>query len=173
MNTRCTICHDPKRAEIEQARINGETFRGIGKRFDRAKSTVQRHFYEHVPRAAQKALEAANEREIDAGQNVITRLRELTDRTEQQLATAERKRDGRLAVAAIREFRENLKLEAQLLGELGDGMNIMNVQLDPETATRMAEMFLARRSRLAIVAATMPAEAVGSQSITTPQVAEE
>ena len=67
MNTRCTVCHHPQRAEIEQAHVAGETLRSLAKRFDRAKSTIQRHLTEHVPDHTQKALDAAGAREIEAG----------------------------------------------------------------------------------------------------------
>jgi tricorn protease len=71
MNTRCTVCHHPQRAEIEQAHVAGVTLREIGKRFDRSKTTIAKHLKSHVPAAAQKALDAANDREVEAGDAIL------------------------------------------------------------------------------------------------------
>jgi IS30 family transposase len=54
MNTRCTVCRHPQRAEIEEAHVVGATLRDIGKRFNRSKTTIQKHIKLHVPAAAQK-----------------------------------------------------------------------------------------------------------------------
>jgi IS30 family transposase len=55
-----------RRAEIEAALIASVLLREIGKRFDRSKTTIAKHAKLHVPAAAQKALDAANDREADA-----------------------------------------------------------------------------------------------------------
>jgi IS30 family transposase len=59
VNTRCTVCHHPRRAEIEAAHIVGVTFREIGKRFDRSKTTIAKQIKLHVPSAAQKVSDGA------------------------------------------------------------------------------------------------------------------
>jgi hypothetical protein len=52
MNTKCTVCHHPQRAEIEQAHLAGVPMREVGKRFDRSKTTIAKHIKLHVPEAA-------------------------------------------------------------------------------------------------------------------------
>jgi Helix-turn-helix domain len=148
MNTRCTVCHHPQRAEIEQALVAGVTLREIGKRFDRSKTTIAKHAKKHVPDAAQKALDAANDRDVEAGDAILAEVEKLKSEARRLQAHAERRKDYRAALTAIRELTRLVELSARLLGELRDKeINVTNVNLDPETATRMAEIFLARRAR--------------------------
>jgi transposase len=145
------VCEHPKRAEIDQAHVAGASIRDLAQRFDRNKDTIQKHVTRHIPAAVQAA--AATDRDIDAGDAILDKLRDLAKSAERILAKAEKKRDYRTAIAGIRELREQLELQARLLGELKDRqISITNVQLDGETAARMAEMFLARRQPKVIAA---------------------
>jgi hypothetical protein len=58
--------------------------------------------------------------------------------------------DHRLALACAREFCRLVELIAKLRGDLdGEGpTNILHVHLDPDTAKKIAETYLARRRRL-------------------------
>jgi hypothetical protein len=77
---------------------------------------------------------------------VLTQLQKLapeTWRIKQQAVAAE---DYRTALACIREHCRILELMAKLGGELDatSQTNILNVNLDPATGKRIAEMYLAR-----------------------------
>lgn len=75
-------------------------------------------------------------------------------------------------MTAIRELTRLAELSARLLGELRDReISITNVQLDPETLDRMAEMHLARRAaKLAKADTAGPAAAIASPSTLTVDV---
>jgi hypothetical protein len=170
MNTRCTVCHHPQRAEIEAAHVAGVTFREIGKRFDRSKTTIQKHIKLHVPAAVQKALDAANAREVEAGDSVLDEVNRLKDDAKRLQAQAEKKKDLRAALIAIDKLTRLVELQARLMGELRDReITITNVQLDPETQTRMAEMFLARRAAGKITTGSPPRESVALLGTNTTQ----
>lgn len=55
--------------------------------------------------------------------------------------------DHRTALACVRECSRIVELQAKVRGnlDLGKKLNIVNVDLDPETARRIAETFLQRR----------------------------
>jgi hypothetical protein len=160
MNTRCTVCHHPQRAEIERAHVAGVPLREIGKRFDRSKTTIAKHLKEHVPAATQKALDAANDRDVEAGESILSELEKLKDEARRLQAKAEKKHDVRAALMAIDKLTRIVELQARVMGELRDrDINITNVQIDPETAARMAEMFLSRR-RPSIAVPSEPTEAL-------------
>jgi IS30 family transposase len=94
MNTRCTVCHHPQRAEIEAARVGGVSFREIAKRFRKSKTTIQKHFKRCAPAAAQKALDAANDREIEAGDAILAEVEKLKSEARRLQAHAETKKVG-------------------------------------------------------------------------------
>jgi hypothetical protein len=58
--------------------------------------------------------------------------------------------DHRLFLACVREFCRVAELSARLRGEIEDKAttNVVQVYLDPKTAKRMAEIYLARRKKL-------------------------
>jgi len=154
MNTRCTVCHHPQRAEIEQAHVAGVTLREIGKRFDRSKTTVAKHLKSHVPAAAQKALDAANDREVEAGDAILAEVEKLKSEARRLQAHAEEKKDYRAALTAIRELTRLVELSARLVGDLRDREVNLGFVIDPGTAERMAQMFLAPRKPAILVEST-------------------
>lgn len=157
MNTKCTVCHHAKRSEIEQLHIAGVSVREIAKRFDRAKSTIQKHVKDHVPGAAQKALEASEARDIEAGDSILGELKTLCDEAKRLQEKAEKKNDVRTAITALRELVRLVELKARILGEIRDNeISVTNVQIDSDTAAQMAEMFLARRRAIPVASAPLP-----------------
>jgi hypothetical protein len=132
----CTVCSHPQRVELEQAHLGGATLRTLAKQFGRNKDTIQKHVAQHIPAAAQKAIEAANARDVEHGDSIIAELRELRDEAKRLQAKAEKKSDIRTALTAIRELVRLVELKARVLGELRDKeISITNVQLDPESRT--------------------------------------
>lgn len=71
------------------------TLREIGKRFDRSKTTIAKHAKKHVPDAAQKALDAANNRDVEAGDAILAEVEKLKDDARRLQARAEHQRDYR------------------------------------------------------------------------------
>jgi hypothetical protein len=90
--------------------------------------------------------EAINATGISQTDSVLERLRELNAQAQRLKEKAERTGDLRTALAAVRELSRIVELIAKLRGELTEGgeTKILNVNIDSETAKRIANTFLAR-----------------------------
>ena len=130
MPRRCTVCTHPQRAEIERALTDGGTIRDIARRFRVSRPSLARH-KAHMREAVKAALEAGK---VNRGRDVLERLQELDQRTRAILEQAQREGRARDALAAIRELRGLLKLEAELVGDLGRGtvVNVVPLVHSPE-----------------------------------------
>ena len=84
------------------------------------------------------------------GQTTIAGLNELKRQTLVLKKKVESVGDYRTALACVRVIRDFLELEAKLHGELQETSrtSVMNVNLDPETASKIAQTYLARRKLL-------------------------
>ena len=84
--------------------------------------------------------------------SLLGQLVEVTSEAHRLQEKAEREGDLRTALAAVREQCRILELAAKLRGELAERAEtkILNVTLDPETAKRIAETFLARHETLEV-----------------------
>lgn len=114
MSRPCSICKHEKRQEIDAALVKREKYRTLTARFGPSKASLLRH-RGHLSTAIVKAAER---REEKIGDNLLQRIRDLNARTLALLDAAERDGEGRAALAAIREVRENTALEMKLLSEL-------------------------------------------------------
>ena len=156
----CTVCSDPQRAAIDAAAVAGTSLVSLAEQFGRSKNTLQKHVSRHIPAAAQKA--AAVARDVDAGESILDEIASLKREATRLQGAAEKKRDVRAALMAIDRLTRLIELQARLLGELRDrDITITNVQLDPDTLLRMAELHVARHRR--------PAAAAGLQPVVTVQ----
>jgi len=68
----CTICKHPRRAEIDQALVDSETYRSVAKRFGIGESAVYRH-RKHLAEHLAKATKVIQEQQSTA---LVTRLQE-------------------------------------------------------------------------------------------------
>ncbi len=142
----CTICKHKERGQIERLLLSGEPLRNISKRVSVSVAALFRH-QKHLPAVIVKASEAA---EVARADSLLDHLRELTAESHRIKEKAETAGDYRTALAAVRELCRIVELMARLRGELDDRaqMNILNVHLDPDKATRVAETYLERRRTL-------------------------
>ena len=142
----CTVCVHPQLDEINRLIIGREPLRNIAKRVSLSTAALFRHA-KHIPAALARASEAATVARADG---LLDQLRELTAEAQRIKQKAEKEGDYRAALAAVRELCRIVELIARLRGELDERvqMNILNVRLDPDTATRVAETYLARRHAL-------------------------
>jgi hypothetical protein len=141
----CTICRHPERDGIETATLGGTAYRDIAQRYQLSKSAVGRH-RKHLPDILVEANDAA---EVARADSALAKIVALHRRAEQILAGAER--DGLLetALRAIREARSCLELIARLEGSLKEArVNVMAIELDASTASRLAETYLQRRAEI-------------------------
>lgn len=117
----CTVCRHPDRAAVDAALVDGEPVRTIAGRFGLSHNAVLRHRDGHLPESMAKAREAAD---VVRGDALLSQVRELQARALAILAAAEKAKDGRLALQAIREARGNLELLGRLAGELQAGVTV-------------------------------------------------
>ena len=120
----CTICTHPEREAIDQALAAGQPLRGLSAIYRVSEDALGRHKANHLPLTLAKATEAAEAARAD---DLLAQVMDLQERTLQALEKAEK--TGRLPVVlkAVREARENLKLLAQLTGELQEQQTTVNV----------------------------------------------
>ena len=118
MGRKCSICSlDPEpRKQVEEMLVSGASLREITGQFpDLSKSALARHRAEHMT----EAIKEAHEKRIDEAASLFDRLRVLQRKAAKLLDQAlEGGKAASSAPALLREAREQLKLEAQLTGEL-------------------------------------------------------
>jgi hypothetical protein len=158
----CTICSHPKRAEIEKAHLAGQAIRAIARRCGTSRDAIMRHVENHLPA---RMVKGAERRQIAEGSDLVERLLDLNRQTLDILKGARRSRKHDLALKAIARAESQLELQARLAGEIRDGLNIVNVQLDPATAERMARVFLERRARPMIEIPAAAPEAILAETV--------
>jgi hypothetical protein len=142
MPRKCSLCIHHQRQEIDQALLAGVPNRRIASQRDVSEASVRRHKAEHLSKALVKAAE---KREEIRGSQLLDQVLDLQTRTLALLSEAEQDGDRRTRLGAIREARSNMELIGRFLGEIKGGeTNVLNINLDPETARRVAEVYLAR-----------------------------
>ncbi len=111
---------------------------------------------EQEPRRPEEQLCAANEppllpevgdaKGLSHGGSLLAQLRALTSQAQRLKEKAERKGDLKTALAAVRELCRAVELAAKLRGELAQRVEtkILNMNLDPQTAKRIFDTFVAR-----------------------------
>lgn len=118
MSRRCTICDHQQRSEIDAAVVGRDgSIRGIARRFGVSDKALHRHVTAHLPAAMVKAEAAA---EVVRADGLLAQVTGLQQRAQGILEKAEKAKDHRTALLAIREARECLALQARILGELSD-----------------------------------------------------
>ncbi len=136
----CTVCTHPERHEIESALVNrSASYRVIASQYSITQAAVGRHVSGgHIAERLAKAREAEDAAKAD---ELLMDVRRVQARTLIMLRDAERARDLRTALAAVREARNNIALLAEMRGQL-DRRPVMNVLLaSPEwVRVRMAMM---------------------------------
>jgi len=124
----CTVCEHPDREAIERHLVGGSSNLSASSVFGVSESAIRRHKGNHLPAKlvlAEKAAEVA-----EAG-DLLDQVRGLQSRTLVILDAAEREREHRTALGAIREARSNLELLAKLLGQL-DERPVVNILVSPQ-----------------------------------------
>lgn len=159
----CTICSHHRRLEIDRCIVAGETFRNIAKRVSLSAAALFRHS-RHLPIDLGKAHEAEQVAHADG---LLGQLKQLTSDARRIQEKAERAEDYRAALAGVRELIRIIDLVARLSGELQERneTNILNIHIDPQTATRMAEIYLARRKALEVVPRWHPLPGLAAESL--------
>lgn len=162
----CTVCAHPRRMDIEKAHVEGQAARAIARRLGISRNALFRHVRaNHVLARIAKVVER---KQVAEGSELLERLLDLNRQTMEILSKARRGGKSDLALKAISRAEAQLELQARLVGELKDRqVNIVNLMIDPETAERMATLYLRRRAAPAeigpIVDTETMAETVSNQ----------
>ncbi len=108
----CRTCTSPDRPAIEAALVSGQSIRGVALRYGLSKGSVSAHFKHHVSPALAGIVETKRTRTL------IDRAEQLIGETESILQAAKESGRAQLALSAIRELRESIKLLGLASGEL-------------------------------------------------------
>ena len=123
----CTVCSHSEREEIDAALIEGAALRNIAQRFGTSPTALHRH-KDHIPQHLAKATDAA---EVAQADSLLDKLQRLSAETLAILTEARLEGENSLALQAIARAEKQLELQAKLLGELNEGVNV-NVLIAPE-----------------------------------------
>jgi hypothetical protein len=110
-----TIETHPRRAEINQALLSGQSLRNVAEQYGISTTALHRHKRNLAP-AIQQAVQ---DRQEESGQSILEQVRAIQDRTINTLKVAEAAKDQNMTLKAIAECRKNLELLARLAGDLG------------------------------------------------------
>jgi hypothetical protein len=100
-----------------------------------------------------KAVEAREVRDVEHGDDLLGQLQFLNKKTLSILEEAESSGDRRVALAAIREARSNVELNAKLTGELVERHAHLHGHgaLSPEAAEQFIEAMAGMKESLAVL----------------------
>jgi hypothetical protein len=127
MPQKCSVCNHPKRLQIEQALISGDSLRSISGQFGPSKNAIARH-RPHVSDAIVRSNEsreiARSATLLDDVQTGRTRAEDLYHLAASILSDALKKDDQQTALVAIKsavsvlkEARGYMELSAQITGQ--------------------------------------------------------
>ena len=112
----CSICHHPKKDEIEKALlISKRSYRDISGRFNVSKLALQRHQEKHVPSHLIKAEQAA---EICRADGLLNKLVILKNDAERITEKAEINDDLKTALSGIREQSRIIEILSKMQGQI-------------------------------------------------------
>jgi hypothetical protein len=142
MPRKCSICVHEKCSEIERFLLAGDSYRTVAQQFSVSRDAVVRH-RRHIVTGGANSLQI--EKIFESG-TLVEQLRDLTKEAQRLKGKAELSGDYRTALAAVRELARIVELVAKLSGELNERpeINVVNFQLDAETAKKIGDTFLAR-----------------------------
>jgi|GEM_PF-1991020 len=156
MPRKCSICSHPKQDEIDEAlALRRESFRDIAGRFSVNRTSLHRHFCEHLPTRIVLAQEASER--IHAG-NLLDKVLEgeadtneireackeaLRGNGERIKITEENRADAGLLLRALAQRDRTLELYARIIGKIRDMDITFSISESPAWLKLKAKIFLA------------------------------
>jgi len=111
----CSVCEHPDRRAIDRALVLGtDSIRDIAGQYRISRSALSRHKAAHIPRLVQAAQAAEGAQAATSGRELIDELEALRGRVRAILDRAEAGGELRVALQAVREWRECIKAQAEL-----------------------------------------------------------
>lgn len=111
MPLKCSICFHERRKEIDAALVAGTSLRTIAARFGPSKTSLIRH----KMHASQSVVRASERREERFGANLVDELLRINRKAWELLAKMEAEGDHRGSVVALREVRECVATQDEIL----------------------------------------------------------
>lgn len=111
----CSICKHPRRHEIEKLLLNGTSLREIVGQFpDTSKSSLNRH----KPHITKTLIEAKHAETVSNAEDLLAQVKAYLKKTDGIFQAVHDDGDYRVALLALREAREYLKLLLEAQGSL-------------------------------------------------------
>ncbi len=111
----CSICNHPERSEIDKALVTRSTsYRNVSERYGVSVGALSRHKANHLPRLVEAAKASEAAQAVTSCVALIDELDRLLSRSLAILEAAEETGQLRVALQAIREARETIKICADL-----------------------------------------------------------
>ncbi len=114
----CSICGHKDRAKIDAAIVSGQSFRRIAAQFEVRATTVRRH----KKHTGQAIVRAAEKREVKLGGSILDQMEQIRLKEWELLGQLEQQGDYRGGVMCLRELRECVLSQGELIDRArGDG----------------------------------------------------
>lgn len=114
----CSVCSHPQIDEINKELLESRSVRDIAGRYDLTKSSVDRHYQNHIPEIMKTQV-----KEI-AGSKLVTYIDELRTEAADILRLTKESKDYRTALMAIRELNRIVDTLAKIQGNINEGTQI-------------------------------------------------
>lgn len=111
----CTICKSKNLNSIDQALIEGISYRDIASRYSVGKASLQRHASNHLPA---HLLRAKKTEELTQANNLVSQLISLEADAKRITEKAEQENDFKCALAGVRERSRLLQIRGTILGQI-------------------------------------------------------
>ena len=128
MPRKCSICIHPKRQEIEEASLRGESYRRISTDFSVSEEALRRHKNNnHIGR---KIAITEYESKLEYGSSIFDQLDKINQNANSLLdkAMTEANENPNLAIQSMREIRGQLQLLVDIRKTLYDIKNVQEFQ---------------------------------------------
>ena len=125
---KCSICEHPKREEIEQAILRGDSFSAIARNYNVSRDPVRRHKENgHVGR---KIAITEYETKIEYGSSIFEQLEKINKNANTLLdkAMSEASDNPNMAIQSMKEIRSQLALLVDIRTSMYDMKNIKEFQ---------------------------------------------
>ncbi len=141
----CKTCRSEHRDEIDRRLLEGAPPIELSRRFGLSRYSLVRHA-RHLPALLARSTKAGQVAHAD---NLIERLEKRTLVASRVLEKAARRNDDRMVLAANAQLLQIDEVLAKVRGEITSERrttNVLNLNLDAQTAERIARTYLLRRT---------------------------
>lgn len=139
MGRKCSVCQHQQLSEIDQAIVNGRSFRDIALQFHISHMAVARHARKHLPATL---VEAHAARQVTHADDLLEQVRQLKDKALSILESAEEAGKHGAALTGIREVRGCIELLGKLEGQLSEKL-VVDLRLSNEWIDIRGKVFAA------------------------------